>query len=256
MFSSITYIISVCLSLLFTLPVGLGLSFLIQSLPSSNLCQNLHSRVRHWRAHRKRCTMGDVYRQMDLLWDARAAVEGLLEKHLLVIIGVFFSGIYPVSPLNNFPDICLGDGQWGGHRVLVWAQELKVHIRGTIHLIVLPSALSLLSLLCQSVWSLCLKTNPKSTCFQAPLEDGGKQPCKMPGCRQVWRECGTQLLHTQTACLVPSFLPGTPGAIPLSLRGSAGSAVTPDAGPLLPALQTCRFCSAMSNALLRPFFTF
>lgn len=48
---------------------------------------------------------------MDLLWDARAAVEGLLEKHLLVIIGVFFSGIYPVSPLNNFPDICLGDGQ-------------------------------------------------------------------------------------------------------------------------------------------------
>lgn len=42
--------------------------------------------------------MGDVYRQMDLLWDARAAVEGLLEKHLLVIIGVFF-----LWNLSSFP---------------------------------------------------------------------------------------------------------------------------------------------------------
>lgn len=35
--------------------------------------------------------MGDVYGQMDSLWDDQAAIEGLLEKHLLVIIGLFFS---------------------------------------------------------------------------------------------------------------------------------------------------------------------
>lgn len=64
-------------------------------------------------------------------------------KHLLVIVGLFFCGAYSVSPLENSPNICLGDGrgggarQWGTQLVAGVQQQLKAPVPCTAHLSVL-----------------------------------------------------------------------------------------------------------------------
>lgn len=83
----------------------------------------------------------------------------------------------------------------------------------------------------------------------------GKKPHKGAGCTQLEGR-RSQQVHTQAACLVPSFPSVMPGATPLSLRGSAGRAVTPDVCPLLPTLQICFLRSARPNVLLRRLFAF
>ena len=48
---------------------------------------------------------------MDSTWADQIIIEVLLEKHFLVIVGPFFSGVCSVSPLKNSQNICLGDGR-------------------------------------------------------------------------------------------------------------------------------------------------
>lgn len=66
--------------------------------------------------------MDAIYGPMDSTWDDRAAIEGLLKKHLLVITGLFFLWSLFSFPTEEFPKHLLG--RWAVRGVREWGVPL------------------------------------------------------------------------------------------------------------------------------------
>ena len=90
--------------------VGLGISFSVQSLSPGGLFQNSNLKVRHRSSLKVTCAIGETYQLMDPLGMIKQP-SGFAGKQLLVILGLFFSGVYSVSLLQHSPNIHLRDGR-------------------------------------------------------------------------------------------------------------------------------------------------
>lgn len=69
--------------------------------------------------------MGEDYELQDSTWDDHTTLESLLGargRARFTDCRSFFFGAYSISPLRNSPNICLGDGIWGG------AGEWGIHL--------------------------------------------------------------------------------------------------------------------------------
>lgn len=164
---------------------------------------------------------------------------------MLVIVGLFFLCAYSVSPLKNSHTFAwgmggeVGLGEWGIHLVagLPTGAEGPCSLHRSPECPYFSPCLSFLSsglgsqsgASVQVLWRLALRW-PAPRQRRMPRRMG-KKPHKGAGCTQLEGR-RSQQVHTQAACLVPSFPSVMPGATPLSLRGSAGRAVTPDVCPL------------------------
>lgn len=85
----------------------------------------------------------------------------------------------------------------------------------------------------------------------------GRKPPRTPGCTQLWGTVGLKGFIPRLAASCPA-LPLGHRVPPLHVSGflQGELSLLMYLCPLLPALQTCFLCSAVSTVLLRPLFTF